>query len=245
MFAIARKEFSAFFRSSTGGLILLAYLGLNGIVLWTWRNTGWNLLDSGYAHLDGLFIVSPMLFLILIPGIGMRMLAEERQRGTMEWLLTQPLTEWQIIFGKWLAGVALIALAIAPTLLYAITIDQLGEPAGILDIGSTLGAYMGLLMIGATYMAISIFASSLTDNVVTALLLSIALCAALFWLFDLASQLAFFRDNSLFWVQWGMLEHYRSISRGVLESRDIIYFLGAITVFLGAARLSLQRRMWS
>ena len=175
MWALAKKEFNAFFQSSTGVLILCVYLGMNAAFLWLMSGP-FNLLDSGYAQLDGLFMLSPWVFLFLLPAIAMRMLAEERRSGTLEWLLTKPLSEWQIVLGKWLAGMMLVLLALLPTVIYAMSLYQLGNPIGNLDFGSTLGSYLGLLFLASTYLSLSLLTSAMTDNPIVAFVLGMLLC---------------------------------------------------------------------
>jgi len=244
MLHLAIKEFRSFFQSSTGALILSIYLGFNGVILWL-LDGPFNLLDSGYAQLDGMFMLSPWLFLLLIPGIGMKMVAEERRSGTLEWLLTKPLTEWDIVLGKWLAGIGLILLALLPTLLYVITLHQMGNPIGNIDLGSTAGSYLGLMLLGASYLSISLFVSSLTDNAIVALVLSSMICLLMYTGFDQIADMMSVNSPGLFWRQLGISEHYSSISRGVIDSGDIIYFLSLCGCFLAASVTALQRRNWS
>ena len=243
MWALAKKEFNAFFQSSTRVLILCVYLGMNAAFLWLFDGP-FNLLDSGYAQLDGLFMLSPWVFLFLLPAIAMRMLAEERRTGTLEWLLTKPLSEWDIVLGKWLAGMLLVFLAILPTVVYAISLYQLGNPVGNLDLGSTLGSYVGLFFLASVYLSISLFTSAITDNQIVAFVLGLLLCLFLYAGFDQLAALSVLKDQGLFIMRLGISEHYTSISRGVLDSRDLVYFLGTSLLFLGAARTALQSRNW-
>ena len=244
MLHIAYKEFCSFFQSSTGALILSIYMGFNGVILWV-LDGPFNLLDSGYAQLDGLFMLSPWLFLLLIPGIGMKMVAEEKRSGTLEWLLTKPLTEWDIVLGKWLAGLSLIRLALVPTAVYVITVQQMGNPIGNIDLGSTAGSYLGLLLLGASYLSVSIFISSVTDNAIVALVMSSMICLFMYTGFDQIADMMPVNNHGLFWRQLGISEHYSSISRGVVDSRDIIYFLCLCGIFLAASVTALKRRNWS
>lgn len=243
MWALAKKEFNAFFQSSTGVLILCVYLGLNASFLWFF-DSPFNLLDSGYAQLDGLFMLSPWVFLFLLPAIAMRMLAEERRTGTLEWLLTKPLSEWDIVLGKWLAGMLLVLLAILPTIVYAISLYQLGNPVGNLDLGSTLGSYVGLFLLASIYLSMSLFTSAVTDNQIVAFVLGLLLCLMLYAGFDQLAALPALKDQGLFIMRLGISEHYTSISRGVLDSRDLVYFIGVSLLFLAAARTALQSRNW-
>jgi ABC-2 type transport system permease protein len=243
MWALAKKEFNAFFQSSTGVLILCVYLGMNAAFLWLMSGP-FNLLDSGYAQLDGLFMLSPWVFLFLLPAIAMRMLAEERRSGTLEWLLTKPLSEWQIVLGKWLAGMMLVLLALLPTVIYALSLYQLGNPIGNLDFGSTLGSYLGLLFLASTYLSLSLLTSAMTDNPIVAFVLGMLLCLIFYAGFDQLAAFQLFKSQSLLVLNLGISEHYTSISRGVVDSRDVLYFLGLSMVSLGAARTALQSRNW-
>lgn len=243
MWSLIKKEFNAFFQSSTGVLILCVYLSLNGIFLWV-LDGPFNLIESGFAQLDGLFILSPWVFLFLLPAIGMRMIAEEKRSGTLEWLLTKPLSEWSIIIGKWIAGMGLVVLALLPTSIYCYSMYNLGNPVGNIDWGSTLGSYMGLLLLAGAYLSMAIFASALTDNQIVAFVIG-ALLSLFFYIgFDEIAGMAPFKGQELFVLRLGIEEHYRSISRGVVDSRDVVYFLGLTLAFLGAARTTLQSRKW-
>ncbi|MDA8787438.1 gliding motility-associated ABC transporter permease subunit GldF [Schleiferiaceae bacterium] len=243
MWALAKKEFNAFFQSSTGVLILCVYLGMNAAFLWLMSGP-FNLLDSGYAQLDGLFMLSPWVFLFLLPAIAMRMLAEERRSGTLEWLLTKPLSEWQIVLGKWLAGMMLVLLALLTTVIYALSLYQLGNPIGNLDFGSTLGSYLGLLFLASTYLSLSLLTSAMTDNPIVAFVLGMLLCLIFYAGFDQLAAFQLFKSQSLLVLNLGISEHYTSISRGVVDSRDVLYFIGLSIVSLGAARTALQSRNW-
>ncbi len=243
MWALAKKEFNAFFQSSTGVLILCVYLGMNAAFLWLMSGP-FNLLDSGYAQLDGLFMLSPWVFLFLLPAIAMRMLAEERRSGTLEWLLTKPLSEWQIVLGKWLAGMMLVLLALLPTVIYALSLYQLGNPIGNLDFGSTLGSYLGLLFLASTYLSLSLLTSAMTDNPIVAFVLGMLLCLIFYAGFDQLAAFQLFKSQSLLVLNLGISEHYTSISRGVVDSRDVLYFIGLSIISLGAARTALQSRNW-
>ena len=243
MWALAKKEFNAFFQSSTGVLILCVYLGMNGAFLWLMQGP-FHLLDSGYAQLDGLFMLSPWVFLFLLPAIGMRMLAEERRTGTLEWLLTKPLSEMQVVAGKWLAGMMLVVLALLPTVVYAISLYQLGNPVGNLDLGSTLGSYLGLLFLASAYLSLSLFTSAITDNPIVAFVLGMLLSLIFYAGFDQLASLDALKSQSLLVLNLGISEHYTSITRGVVDSRDVVYFVGLTCVSLAAARTALQSRNW-
>ena len=239
MLSLARREFASFFQSSTGVLVLSVYLGLNAVFLWLMPGS-FHLLDSGYAQLDGLFMLSPWVFLFLVPALAMRMLAEERRAGTLDWLRAKPLTTWHIVTGKWLAGMALLGLALLPTLLYAASLWVLGNPVGNLDLGSTAGSYLGLFILGGSYLAISLLFSASTDNSIVAFVGGAAGSLAMYAGFDAFVDLPSIANRGLYLLQWGISEHYTSMSRGVIDANDILYFAGLTVAFLGGARLMLE-----
>lgn len=239
MLSLARREFASFFQSATGVLVLSAYLGLNAVFLWLMPGS-FHLLDSGYAQLDGLFMLSPWVFLFLVPALAMRMLAEERRAGTLDWLRAKPLSTWNIVVGKWLAGMALLGLALLPTLLYAASLYVLGNPIGNLDLGSTAGSYLGLFILGGTYLAISLLFSASTDNSIVAFVGGAAGSLAMYAGFDAFVDLPSIANRGLYLLQWGISEHYTSMSRGVVDANDVLYFGGLVAAFLGGARLMLE-----
>jgi ABC-2 type transport system permease protein len=241
MRALVLKEIASFFATITGYAVLVVFLALTSLFLWLFPGE-FNLLDSGYAQLDGLFMLAPWVFLFLIPALTMRMLADERRMGTLELLLTKPLTDGQIIVGKFLAGLVLVALALLPTLIYAVTVYQLGNPTGNMDLGSVAGSYVGLFFLASAYLSIGLFASSLTDNTIVAFIGGMLGSFLLFDGLERMADLSIFQGIQLFILQLGMNEHYLSLSRGVLDSRDIFYFAGISALFLGAARWVLMRR---
>jgi ABC-2 type transport system permease protein len=243
MLAIFQKEINTFFSSLIGYIVIGAFLVLMGLLVWLFPE--YSILGSNYATLDPLFGLAPMVFLFLIPAVTMRMLAEENQTGTIELLVTRPLTDWQIVGGKFLASLALVAFALLPTLLYYYTVYQLGNPPGNLDSGGILGSYIGLLFLAGAFVAIGLFASSLTNNQIIAFVLATFLCFFVYLAFDSISQLPIFFGKTDDLVQsFGIQYHYDSISRGVLDSRDLVYFLSVIALFLAATVLSVGRRKW-
>ncbi len=239
MLSLARREFASFFQSATGVLVLSVYLGLNAVFLWLMPGN-FHLLDSGYAQLDGLFMLSPWVFLFLVPALAMRMLAEERRAGTLDWLRAKPLTTWNIVVGKWLAGMGLLGLALLPTLLYAASLYVLGNPVGNLDLGSTAGSYLGLFILGGSYLAISLLFSASTDNSIVAFVGGAAGSLALYAGFDAFVDLPSIANRGLYLLQWGISEHYTSMSRGVIDANDVLYFGGLTLAFLAGARLMLE-----
>lgn len=243
MFAIFKKEINTFFAAPIGYIAIGAFLLLMGLFVWFFPDS--SLLEGEYAHLDTLFLMAPTIFMFLIPAVTMRSLAEEKQSGTIELLVTRPISDWQIVGGKFWACLTLVVFALLPTVLYYITVYQLGAPKGNLDSGGILGAYIGLLFLAAAFVAVGIFASSVTNNQITAFILAASLCFFLYLAFDLLSRLPIFYGRSDDIVQaFGIQHHYESMSRGVLDTRDLVYFISIIALFLAATSLSLQRRKW-
>jgi ABC-2 type transport system permease protein len=243
MIALFLKEIRSFLSSLIGYLVIAVFLLINGLFLWVF-STDFNILDFGYASLDGLFILAPFVFLFLVPAVTMRSFAEENRTGTMELLLTKPLTDIQIIAAKFLAGVTLVLFSLIPTLLYYITVYNLGLPSGNLDTGGIIGAYIGLFFLAASFVAIGLFSSSLTDNQIIAFILAVVMSGFMYIGFDFIFSLSWFGPVDLLIQQLGIEAHYKSISRGVIDTRDLIYFVSVIAFFLSLNKLSLSTRKW-
>ncbi len=238
MLAILRKEFNSFFASPIGYLVIGVFLTLTGLLLWVFKGD-FNIFDYGFADLSIFFSLAPLVLIFLIPAITMRSFADEKKQGTLELLLTRPLSIKNIILGKYLGALALVILALAPTLLYAYTLYELGNPVGNLDMGSTLGSYLGLLFLGSAYTAIGLFASTLSDNQIVAFLIGVLLCFLFYLGFDgLASIL---NDASIV-ANLGMKAHFESIAQGVLSIGDIVYFITLTLIFLLASGIKLANR---
>lgn len=233
------REINAFFGSLTGYLILALFLVALGLIVWVFPES--SVLDYGFADLEALFTYTPYVFTFLIPALSMRAISEERKTGTWELLRTSPLSLIQIISAKYLALVTLVFLAVLPTLLYAYSIVQLGDPVGNLDLAGFFGSWIGLLMIGATFAAVGLFASSLTSQQVVAFVLGVFLCFVLYFGFTAMSEIL--SGEIAYWVEELSLSyHYISLSRGVVDSRDLFFLLGMIWVFLGASDLVLKNK---
>lgn len=231
MFSIFRKEFRSFLSNATGYVVISIFLLLNGLFLWVIPGE-FNILDSGYANLDGLFYLSPWLFLFLCPALTMRLLAEEKQSGTWELLSTKPLSKWAIILGKYMAGWMLVIVALLPVLLYYFIVSYLAEPVGNIDSGAFWGSFTGLILLAAVYVAIGIFSSSLSNNQLVSFVTAVVISFFMLYGFELIAS--FFSSGKLIYVldNCGIQSHYKSISRGVIDSRDLIYFLIVIYIFL-------------
>jgi ABC-2 type transport system permease protein len=240
---LLKKEISSFLSSLIGYIVITVFLLINGLFLWVFQGD-FNILDFGYANLDGLFMIAPFVFLFLIPAITMRLFAEEKRTGTMELLLTKPLTEFEIVMAKFLSGLILVIFSLLPTLVYFFSVYQLGLPKGNLDVGGMWGSYAGLLFLGASFVAIGMFASTITDNQIVSFIIAVFLCGFLYIGFDFIYSFALFGKVDLLIKSLGMNDHYQSMSRGVLDTRDMIYFLGLISFFILLSRYSIERRKW-
>jgi ABC-2 type transport system permease protein len=237
------REIRSFLHSLIGYIIISVFLIITGLFLWVFP-LDFNILEMGYANLDGLFIVAPFVFLFLVPAITMKSFAEEKRLGTIELLLTKPLSDLEIILAKFFADVTLLVISLIPTLIYYYSVYRLGFPKGNLDQGAIWGSYVGLLFIGAAFISIGIFVSSITDNQIISFVLSFLLCGAIYIGFEFIYSLELFGSFDLFVKTLGISHHYSSISRGVIDTRDIIYFLSLITLFILLSKVSLQSRKW-
>lgn len=243
MLAVYLKELNAFFSSVIGYLAMIVFLLVVGLFVWIFPDT--SVLEYGYATLEGLFTTAPWVFLFLIPAITMRSFSEELNSGTFELLSTRPLTEWGIVLGKYFAALTLVAVALLPTIVYYISVYQLGSPVGNIDTGATNGSYIGLLLLGSAFVSIGIFASSITNSQIVAFVLAVFLCFVFYMAFDFLSRLDLFYAKIDDVVESiGINAHYASISKGVLDTRDVIYFASFNAVFLMLTHLSIQSRKW-
>ena len=241
MFTLFRKEISGFFSSLTGYIVVIVFLLANSLIMWIMPGQ-WNLLDSGYAGLDTLFVISPWLFLFLVPAVTMRLLAEEKRLGTLELLYSRPLGEGAIVYGKFSAAVALVLLSLLPCIIFVVSVWILGETPGNLDRGGTAGSFTGLFLLAAVYASIGLFASSLTENQVVAFIIAVVISFIIWTGFDSIALLPGLSSVDEYVTRLGINEHYRSVSRGVLDIRDIAYFLFVTVLFNEATRFVLMRR---
>ena len=243
MFPIFRKEISGFFSSLSGYLVIITFLLINSLFMWVLPGE-WNIFDNGYAGLDTLFLLSPWVFMFLVPAVTMRMIAEEKRLGTIELIYSRPITERGIIYGKYIASVCLVLLALLPGLVYYFSVYQLGESPGNLDKGGTMGSFIGLFFLASVYASAGIFASSLTDNQVIAFILAVVICFVLFIGFDSFAYLPGLKKLDEFVLRLGINEHYKSVSRGVIDIKDIVYFIAVAVFFNEATRFRLVSRKW-
>lgn len=238
--AIITKEVNEFFSSLTAYITVSLFLITMSLFLWIFPDT--SILEYGYASLESLFTVAPWVFIFLVPAITMRFFAEEKRMGTYELLATSPVSKRQLVLGKFLAGALLVLFCLVPTLVYYYSVYMLGEVKGNLDSGAIAGSYVGLFLLGTAFCAIGLFASTLSQNQVVAFMLAVFLCFFCWSGFDSISRIASLGGIDFLLTQLGMYEHYTSLSRGVIDSRDLVYFASVIFFFLLLAKLRLEGR---
>ena len=235
MVTIIKREINAFFSSTIGYLVIAVFLLINGLFLWVF-NGNFNILDFGFADLSPYFELAPWVLLFLIPAVCMRAFSDEMKMGTLELLLTKPISLKQIVLGKYFGAVILIVIALIPTILYIFTIASLGNPPGNWDVGSTLGSYIGLLFLVFAYTSIGIFASTLSQNQIVAFIIAVFLCFALYYGFE------GFSSSRFDIAELGMKAHFDSVARGVLDTRDLVYFLSVTVFFIALTIFKLKKQ---
>ena len=220
-------------------MAVAVFLIAAGLVLFVFED---NILDFGYASLDRFFLLAPWLLLLLIPAITMRSFAEEFRTGTYELLATQPITKAQLVAGKYVGALLVVIVALLPTLVYAVAVESLATGQG-LDIGAVLGSYLGLVLLSSVFTMIGVYCSSLTANTVVAFLLALVACALLYYGFAATSRLPVFSGGADYWIEWlGIDQHYQSISRGLIDSRDLVYFISMVLLFFVLTIRNLLQR---
>ena len=238
MWSVCKKELRQFFSSLTGYIAIIVFLLANGLVLFVFDD---NILDFGYATLDKFFQLAPWILLLLIPAITMRSLADEFKSGTFEILQTRPLSRWQIVGGKYLGSLIVVVIALLPTIVYFFSIQQLSANEGI-DTGATIGSYIGLFFLAAVFTAIGVCISSFTNNAVVAFIISLIACVLLYYGFNAISRLPGLEGGADYYIEMAGIDfHYSSVSRGVIDSRDVIYFLSVIFLFLTITNRNLLK----
>ena len=240
MFAILKKEINSFFASPIGYLVIAIFLILNGLFLWVFKGE-FNILDNGFADLSSFFLLAPWILVFLIPAVTMRSFSDEKKQGTLELLVTKPISFLNIILGKYFGALVLIFIALIPTVLYVYTLFQLGNPMGNLDLGSIIGSYFGLLFLVSSYTAIGIFSSTLSENQIVCFISAVFLCLLFYIGFEGIADFV----SSTFIEQLGMSSHFKSMSRGVLDSRDILYFLSVTILFILLTVSRIQTKKYS
>lgn len=241
MWSVCKKEFRQFFSSLTGYIAIVVFLLLNGLFLFVFPDT--NILDFGFATLDKFFELAPWILLLLIPAITMRSFADEFKGGTFEILQTKPLSRWQLVSGKYFGALGVVIIALIPTIIYPVSVQQLAAAGGGIDLGGTIGSYIGLAFLAAVFVAIGIACSSFTNNAVVAFIAGAFLCFILYSGFNAVSRIPALQSGADYYIEMlGIDFHYRSVSRGVVDSRDIIYFLSVILFFLIFTNRNLLKR---
>ncbi len=243
MFAIFIKEVSGFFSSLTGYIAASFFLVVLGLIIWVFPGS-MNVLDGGYSTLETLFIIAPWVFLFLVPAITMKTFAEENKNGTIELILTRPISDIKLVLGKYFASVLLVLLILIPSLIFFLSVYLLGSPVGNIDTGGAWGSFIGLFFLAAAYAAIGVFASSLTDNQIVSFILAIVIALFVYTGLDSIASLGIFSEFKYFLVQMGIHEHYSSMSRGVIDTRDVVYFACLSSIFIVATRIRIQSRKW-
>lgn len=244
MLSLLRKEINSFLNSLIGYVVIVVFLLAIGLFMWVFPGTDFNVLENGYALLDTLFILAPWVFLFLIPAITMRMFAEENKSGTIELLLTRPLTDLQIVVAKYAAAVALVIFALLPTVVYFISIYFLASPTGNVDTAGIIGSYIGLLFLCSGFVSIGVFASSLTNNQIIAFIVGVLLCFFFYSGFDFLTSMQSSSIAGNLLSQLGISAHYSSLSRGVIDTRDLVYFISLTAFFLVLSKFILEKRKW-
>lgn len=242
MFAIYLKEIRSFFSSIIAYVVITVFLVANGIFFWIIPN--YSVLENGSADLNTLFDMAPWIFMFLVPAVTMRSFAEERKSGTYEILMTKPVSDIRIILAKYLANLTLVVFSLLPTLIYYISVYLLASPTGNVDAGGIFGSYLGLFFLAAAYVAIGIFASLLGDNQIISFIISLFICFFFYSLLDMLRDLVIFNPVDSIFEFLSINTHYVSISRGILDTRDLVYFLSFISLFMAGSRLLVQKRKW-
>ncbi|QNL20789.1 gliding motility-associated ABC transporter permease subunit GldF [Hyphobacterium sp. CCMP332] len=242
MIAIYLREINSFLSSLIAYLVIGVFLLITGLFLWVFPQS--SILNTGFSNMDSLFLIAPYVFLFLIPAITMRAFAEEKKSGTIEFLLTKPVSDYQIIIAKYLANLTLVLFSIAPTLIYYYSVYQLGNPVGNIDSAGIAGSYIGLIFLCAVFTSIGLFASSLTQNQITAFVLAVFLSFIIFEGFQSLSEINVWGKASVIISKLGIAHHYNSISKGLIDSRDLLYFISVIILMLSGTKLILDSRKW-
>lgn len=243
MFALINKEIRSFLGSLIGYIVIIVFLTTLGLFLWIFPGDT-NVFDSGYSSIGALFYIAPWVFMFLIPAITMRLFSEESRTGTIELLLTKPLTDFQIVLAKYIAGFLLVLFSLLPTLVYFYSVYQLGAPVGNIDMGGTWGSYFGLLFLGSVFVAIGLFSSAISNNQIISFIIGVFLCFFTYVGFESISSLKLFGAIDDVIINLGINAHYLSMSRGVIDTRDVIYFFGVISLFLLFTKTVLGSRKW-
>lgn len=240
MFAIFKREVQSFFTSPIGYLIVGLFLLLNGLFLWVFKGD-FNIFDYGFADLGNLFLLAPWIFIFLVPAITMKSFSEERKVGTLELLLIKPISIWKLVLGKFWGAFLLCIIAVIPTIIYVFAISNLGITEGNFDLGVVLGSYFGLLFLIGAYTSIGLFSSTLSDNQIVSFIIGILMCFLLFNGFDAISSLFADGETQRLIQEIGAKSHFDSIARGIVDTRDLLYFISLTLFFLYLTFLRLKQ----
>ncbi|MBX9851709.1 MAG: gliding motility-associated ABC transporter permease subunit GldF [Cytophagaceae bacterium] len=242
MFTVFLKEINTFFNSLIAYIVMTVFLTGTGLFMWVFRQ--YSVLDYGFADMSTLFSMAPFVFMFLIPAITMRTFAEEKKDGTIELLLTKPLTDWQIIIGKYLSSLTLVVFSLIPTLIYYYSVYKLGDPEGNIDSAAVTGSYTGLFLLGAVFTSMGIFSSVISGNQIVSFVVALVLCYIVYQGFFFVSSINAWGEFSTLIDQFGISYHYDALSKGLIDSRDVLYFLSVITIMLLLTKLILGSRKW-
>ena len=241
MFSLIKKEVFSFFSHASGTIIIISFLVANGALLWLLSND-FNIIESGYAQLDGLFSLSPFLMIIFIPALTMRLFSDEYKDGTIEILKTLPISSNQLVLSKYISGLIIVSLAILPTIAYLVSIYYLADPIGNIDMAGSIGSYIGLFLLSALFVAIGTYASSTTSNQIVSFLVALLMCSFFYFGFDIIAREIQTGTVQLIIENIGSDYHYRSLSKGVIDSRNLVYFISLIVVFLQLTVFSINKK---
>jgi ABC-2 type transport system permease protein len=241
MYQIFKKEINSFFGSLVGYIVVGVFLTATGLFVWILPDT--NIFDYGFSDLGSFFQIAPFIFLFLIPAITMRSFSEELKTGTIELLFTKPLSKLEIIWGKYLASCFLILVSLLPTMLYYYSVYQLGLPQGNIDSAAVFSSYLGLFLLGCVFAAIGVFASSITDNQVVAFVVAFSLCLLMYYGISQIAGLTIFGNATYYLNQLGLDYQYNALGRGLIDSRNVVYFLSVIGISLWATNLRLSAKI--
>ncbi|HEY8401915.1 MAG TPA: gliding motility-associated ABC transporter permease subunit GldF [Cytophagaceae bacterium] len=242
MLSIFKKEISGFFNSLIAYMVIIVFLTFIGLYMWVFPES--SVLEYGFADLESLFTFGPVAYLLLIPAITMRTFAEEKKDGTIEMLLTKPVTDWDIILGKYFSSLSLVVFSLIPTLIYYYSVYNLGNPAGNVDSAAVFTSYIGLILLGAVFTSVGLFASSVSQNQIVAFILSVILCYVLYDGIARIATLDLWQGTASFIASIGLDYHYNALSKGVVDSRNVFYFISVIVTMLVSSHLILGSRKW-
>ena len=241
MITLYKKEISIFFSTIIGYLIIGLFLLISSLILWH-DISEINILDNAYASMDSFFSIAPLIFLLFIPSVSMRVFSEEFNTGTIETLITKPISSFEIVTAKFFAVLSLVIIAILPTITYVISIYFLGETTGNLDLAAVVGSYIGLILLSSIFSSISVYASSLSSNQIVAFILAMIMSSFFFFGFDILSQLPYLQIVDLTLQKIGISYHYNMMSKGLLKVSDLVYFMSVSLLFIKLTEVVIKNK---